>query len=53
MQRELLGIVSVDFEAAFQLLIVHCALVIAGVFNAWPAGPMWPAEPFAVARRPV
>jgi hypothetical protein len=24
----------------------------AGVFNAWPVGHMWPAEPFAVARRP-
>jgi hypothetical protein len=24
----------------------------AGVFNAWPAGHMWPAEPFAVARQP-
>jgi hypothetical protein len=23
-----------------------------GVFNTWPAGHMWPAEPFAVARRP-
>jgi hypothetical protein len=23
-----------------------------GVFNAWPAGHMWPEEPFAVARRP-
>jgi hypothetical protein len=23
-----------------------------GDFNAWPAGHMWPAELFAVARRP-
>jgi hypothetical protein len=27
------------------------AYFTSGVFNAWPAGHMWPAEPFAVARR--
>jgi hypothetical protein len=40
---------------SFVLLQINTKVVDAleqGVFNAWPAGHMWPKEPFAVARRP-